>query len=99
MNKTITLKFPHSSPELQQNLCKSNHSNLLYLGLMSARHLVLPIAALDHRHPGLTPAISAGYLEAAAVCLSRHHETPTAFELQDNDESITVMLVWDPPSP
>ena len=38
---------------------------------MSARHPTLPIAALDRRHPGLTPAISAGYSEAAA--LSHRH--------------------------
>ena len=66
---------------------------------MSAHHPVLPIASLSNRHPGLTPAIAAGYAEAAAVCLSRHHETPTEFELQDNNESIIVTLLWDPPSP
>ena len=58
-------------------------------------HPVLPIAALDRRHPGLTPAIAATYTEAAAVCLGRHHETPTEFELQDNNESIIVTLLWE----
>jgi hypothetical protein len=59
---------------------------------------ILPLDELAQRHPGLTPAIAAGYLEAATVCLSRHHATPTEFELQDGDESLTVTLAWEPPS-
>ena len=41
----------------------------------------LPITNLEQRHPGLTPAIAATYLEAATVCLSRYHESPVLFEL------------------
>jgi hypothetical protein len=66
---------------------------------MSERHPVLPIAALDRRHPGLTPAIAAGYSEAAAVCLSRHHEPPSDFQIEDNQEALTITILWDAPSP
>ena len=53
---------------------------------MSARHPVLPIAALSHRHPGLTPAI-------AAVCLRRHHDKPLTRDRTSHDESIA--LLWE----
>ena len=48
---------------------------------MSKRHPVLPIAALDRRHSGLTLAI-------AAVCLSRHHDNPLTRDRTSYDESI-----------
>lgn len=43
---------------------------------MSAPHPILPIAALDRRHPGLTPAIAAVHTEvppsASAVIMTTH---------------------------
>ena len=66
---------------------------------MLERHPVLPIASLSNRHPVLTPAIAATYIEAAAVCLSRHHEAPTDFELEDNNESIVLLWKCDRPKP
>lgn len=65
----------------------------------SPSHPTLPLDQLANRHPGLTPAIAANDLEAATVCLSRHHQSPTNFELQDNDQSSIITLVWEPPSP
>jgi hypothetical protein len=65
---------------------------------MAGDRSVLPLSDLSHCHLGLTLAIAAGYVEAASVCLSRHHQPPTNFQLEDNDESMTVTLVWDPPS-
>ncbi len=36
---------------------------------------------LDERHPGLTPALAQSYVEAACVCLARHHQTPVIFSV------------------
>jgi hypothetical protein len=66
--------------------------------LMTVPHSILPLDELVNRHPGLTPAIAASYLEAAAVCLNRHHQPPSDFELQDNETSSIVTLIWEPPS-
>jgi hypothetical protein len=66
---------------------------------MAETHPILPLDDLADRHPGLTRAIAAGYLEAASVCLSRYHQTPTNFEVQDHDESIIVTVEWAPPPP
>jgi hypothetical protein len=49
---------------------------------MTERYPILPLDELADRHPGLTPAIAASDLEAASVCLSRHHQAPTDFEIQ-----------------
>ena len=51
---------------------------------MSEHHPVLPIAALSHRHPGLTPAI-------AAVWLRRHHDKPLTRDRTSHDESIALL--------
>ena len=42
----------------------------------------LPIDDMDQRHPGLTPPIAASNLEAASVCLQRHHVSPERFDLR-----------------
>jgi hypothetical protein len=66
---------------------------------MAKKSPILPLDELADRHPGLTPAIAASDLEAASVCLSRHHQSPTDFELQDDGRSIIVTLAWATPSP
>lgn len=58
----------------------------------------LPITNLEHRHPGLTPAIAATYLEAAAVCLSRYHESPILFELLDGSNENLIEIIWNSPN-
>jgi hypothetical protein len=40
-----------------EDILAGNAKRLKQLGFMSAHHPTLPIAALDRRHPGLTPAI------------------------------------------
>jgi hypothetical protein len=57
----------------------------------------LPIHNMHERHRALTPAIAASYLEAARVCLSRHHQSPTDFSLSDNGEDAVASLEWDAP--
>jgi hypothetical protein len=38
---------------------------------------------LHERHPGLTEALAQCYVEAACVCLARHHETPVIFSVSN----------------
>jgi len=42
----------------------------------------LRIQALERTHPGLTRAVAESYLEAAEVCLGRHHSPPTEVALE-----------------
>ena len=57
----------------------------------------LSITNLEQRHPRLTLAIAATYLEAAAVCLSRHHESPVLFELLDDSDEHLIEIIWNSP--
>lgn len=58
--------------------------------------LKLPLEKLSDRHKGLTPEVAACYLQAACVCLDRHHESPTEFSL-DSDSLVTATVVeWQP---
>ena len=41
----------------------------------------LPLDRLGDRHPGLTRALGQTYMEAAAVCFSRHHEPPVTLSI------------------
>ncbi|MFZ2029635.1 MAG: hypothetical protein WAU68_04945, partial [Vitreimonas sp.] len=54
----------------------------------------LAIDDLSARHPGITANIGPYYAEAAAVCLSRHHQTPISFALANNDETCSRLLAW-----
>ncbi len=53
----------------------------------------LPINRLDQRHTGLTPALAQSFLEAARVCLDRHHTSPTVFKIK-NIETLRAEVVW-----
>ncbi len=53
----------------------------------------LPIQDLCDRHPGVTPALSASYTEAARVCLDRHHFSPVDF-LLERGTTIEVVTEW-----
>lgn len=65
---------------------------------MSAKRATLQLRNLDRRHPGLTPAVAATYCEAAAVCLSKHHEPPKDARVTNNEDKSTTPLDWDPPA-
>jgi hypothetical protein len=57
----------------------------------------LPLFELSKRHPGLTQAISDNYIEAASVCLDRHHIPPEEFSLMqegNSTEAIEAMINW-----
>ena len=54
----------------------------------------LPLFDLSERHPGLTPAVASNYIEAASVCLDRHHSPPEEFSLLDGDRSTEAVVSW-----
>ena len=54
----------------------------------------LPIHDMDQRHPGLTSAIAAYLVEAARICLDRHHQSPAQFELGSGSKSADAWLKW-----
>lgn len=56
----------------------------------------LPMHALSVRHPGLTDAVGAYYTEAARVCLDRHHQSPTAFQIDNGGVSLSASAEWEP---
>jgi len=59
----------------------------------------LSLDTLAERHPGLTPEVAATYAQAAAVCLSRHHEPPVAVRVsRDADEIADYAVTWDLPT-
>lgn len=58
---------------------------------------LLPIDKLADRHAGLTPALAETYLEAASVCLDRHHEPPQEFLLKNEKLEKKVSVIWISP--
>jgi hypothetical protein len=60
---------------------------------------LLAILTLAERHLGLTPPIAASYAEAAAVCLSRHHQPPaTLLVTADTREDSHYQVAWSSPT-
>ncbi|WP_200861310.1 MULTISPECIES: hypothetical protein [pseudomallei group] len=57
----------------------------------------LSLDSLSERHPGLTRAVGDGYAEAAAVCLSRHHEPPTMVSVDVDEKASECRADWNPP--
>src|SRR3989338_5681746 len=57
----------------------------------------LPLESLHERHSGLTPALSDTFLEAASVCLSRHHDSPVEIEILRNGETNTRLAEFEKP--
>jgi hypothetical protein len=57
--------------------------------------LLLPLQNMADRHQALTPSVAGSYLEAARVCLDRHHSSPKEFTLQDDTISSIAKVEWD----
>lgn len=58
--------------------------------------LTLPLENMSDRHLGLTLEVASCYVQAACVCLDRHHEPPAEFLLNvDSQESLPVVN-WSP---
>jgi hypothetical protein len=55
----------------------------------------LPLVDIAERHPGLTQPIAACYVEAARVCLDRHHISPTEFTVQHGSETVRTTVQWE----
>ncbi|MBD2777267.1 hypothetical protein ICL16_35775 [Iningainema sp. BLCCT55] len=49
---------------------------------------------MDTRHRGLLPSTTANYLDAARVCLDRHHTPPQEFTLLDDGNESIVLVDW-----
>lgn len=58
----------------------------------------LPIQNMAERHTGLTEAIASAHTEAAGVCLSRHHQSPTALDLDRSGDRSIATVAWPQPS-
>ena len=56
---------------------------------------LLPINNMSDQHIGLTPALSETYLEAARVCLDRHHVSPQEFLLKKEPSQKNVLIEWE----
>lgn len=55
----------------------------------------LPIYNLSARHPGLTDAVASYYSEAARVCLDRHHQSPTGFQIDNSGTGVPTSVDWE----
>lgn len=54
----------------------------------------LSLEAMHERHHALTVPIAGSYLEAASVCLSRHHTPPVQITLSDNGSESSAETSW-----
>lgn len=59
---------------------------------------VLKLNGLGERHPGVTLALGDAYAEAAAVCLSAHHQPPAKITTQYKSEAHVCALSWTEPT-
>jgi hypothetical protein len=55
----------------------------------------LPLEQMADRHQALTPALAESYLEAARVCLDRHHASPQAFTIQTKTSASQATARWN----
>ncbi|MGG6264576.1 hypothetical protein ACQ4M3_26980 [Leptolyngbya sp. AN03gr2] len=49
---------------------------------------------MSERHQALTTSVAGSYLEAARVCLDRHHISPKEFTLKDNAAETIAKVEW-----
>lgn len=61
------------------------------------RPLSLPMGDMANRHPGLTPAVAASYVEAASVCLDTHHSSPADFQVATEANELIASVQWVKP--
>lgn len=57
----------------------------------------LRLEALHERHPGLTASLGGTFLEAASVCLNRHHGSPVDMRVVCNGGTSTQSVVFPKP--
>jgi hypothetical protein len=56
---------------------------------------LLPIRDLAARHYGITKEIADNYLQAARVCLDKHHTSPQSFTIDNGARLIEAITEWD----
>jgi hypothetical protein len=56
---------------------------------------LLPLQNMADRHQALTPALAGSYLEAARVCLDRHHVSPKEFTLANDRVESIAKVEWE----
>lgn len=56
---------------------------------------LLPLQNMAERHHALTPSLACSYLEAARVCLDRHHISPKEFSLEDDRIKSIAKVEWE----
>ena len=56
---------------------------------------LLPLQNMADRHQALTPSVAGSYLEAARVCLDRHHSSPKEFTLENNRVESIAKVEWE----
>jgi hypothetical protein len=61
---------------------------------------ILNLREVRHpRHPGVSPAVSDAFAEAAEVCLDRYHSPPeTVVEVHWQDNLLLSTLLWSAPT-
>ncbi|CDQ12244.1 conserved protein of unknown function [Acidithiobacillus ferrivorans] len=57
----------------------------------------LRLEELHERHPGLTASLGGTFLEAASVCLNRHHGSPVNMRVVCNGSASTQSVVFPKP--
>jgi hypothetical protein len=50
---------------------------------------------MAERHQALTPSVAGSYLEAARVCLDRHHISPKEFTLENDKFESVAKVEWE----
>lgn len=56
---------------------------------------LLPLKDMADRHQALTPSLAGSYLEAARVCLDRHHISPKEFTLENDRVESIARVEWE----
>jgi len=56
---------------------------------------LLPLQDMADRHKALTPSLAGSYLEAARVCLDRHHVSPKEFTLENDRVESIARVEWE----
>jgi hypothetical protein len=52
---------------------------------------------MNERHKGLTPEVAEYYLQAARVCLHRHHIPPVQFSITNGESKMEATTEWEAP--
>jgi hypothetical protein len=51
-------------------------------------------SSLHLRHPGVTRALADSFVEAASICLHRHHASPAEYEVLSGGRRYTFVVAW-----